>query len=412
MRGTLYTGWDSRDESEIKSGYGESALKLTAKPNKWGKAYADIRFRSGYFEGISSSVFDLREAYVDLYLNKFDFRFGKQIKVWGRADAFNPTQSLTPYDYFHRSPNEDDRRLGNFALSGRFHPTSFLHLEIDWVPFYLPSIYRFDLIELPEFVSFADGNYPSPNLKNGSLAFKLDLVLNKIEGSLSYFTGYDAMPGLLPGNLPQPPFSDFTIQLIPSAFKQSTIGADFAANLGDIGLRGEIAWKQPEENLTNPVVPMEELSWAIGLDRSFGPLRILLEYTGKKVMNFIAIEPPGEFDPSILQDPNTWPYLETMMGNQIRYYNRILYDQTDEWIHSLLVRPSISLFHETLNLEIAGLYNITTEEYMIRPMISYQLADGIECLAGYEHFYGPVNTRFDWVSNIFNGPFMEMRISL
>ncbi len=411
MRGTMYSGWNSQDEANIKSSYAESALKLTAKPNQWGKAFTDIRFRTGLFDGQPSSVVEVREAYVDLYFKKFDFRFGKQIKVWGRADAFNPTQNLTPYDYFRRSPDADDRRLGNLVMTGRFHPTSFIKLELNWVPYYIPSVYRFDELDLPDIVSFTDGLYPSPNLKNGSLGLKADLILNKLEGSVSYFTGYDAMPGLTPGSSPMPPFEDFTISLAPSAYRQSTLGADFAANLGKFGIRGEFAWKNPEKDLTNPALPMEEISWVIGLDRSFGSLRVLVEYFGKNIQDFSPLGPPTDFNPAILQDPNTWPYLEPMMVDQIRYYNRILFDQTDEWIHSVFVRPSVSLFHETLELEFAGLYNITTEEYMIRPVVSYQLADGIECKAGYEHYYGPANTSFEWIRKIFNGSFAEIRIS-
>lgn len=411
IRGTLYTGWNSEDEAEIKTSYAESALKLSAKPNQWGKAYADIRFRTGYFDGEPSSQFDLREAYVDLYLKKFDFRFGKQIKVWGRADAFNPTQNLTPYDYFLRSPDIDDSRLGNLVMTGRYHPTSFLHLEIDWVPFYRPSIYRFDLLDMPEMVDFTEGQYPDARMKNGSLGFKADLILNKLEGSISYFSGYDAMPGLAIGNLPTPPFENFVISLTPSAYKQSTIGADFAINLGEFGIRAEIAREKPEEDINNPALPMEEISWVLGIDRSFGSFRILAEYYGKKIQDFEHLDPPIDYNPAILQDPSIWPHLGSMVADQIKYYNRILFSQTHEWIHSLLFRPSVSLFHESLDIEFTGLYNFTTKEYMLRPMLSYEIADGIECKAGYEHYYGPDNTSFDWITGIFNGPFAEIRIS-
>ena len=55
----------------------------------------------------------MREAYVNAYLGPFDLRLGKQIIVWGRADALNPTNNLTPVDFRIRSPLEDDIRLGN-----------------------------------------------------------------------------------------------------------------------------------------------------------------------------------------------------------------------------------------------------------------------------------------------------------
>jgi hypothetical protein len=410
-RGTIFTGWNYQDKADIKSVFGETALKMSAKPNKWGSAYTDIRFRSGLINGNRNPVLDIREAYADIYLGKFDFRFGKQIKSWGRADAFNPTQNLTPQNYFLRSPVEDDKRMGNLVFTGKYNPVHFLRVEFDWVPFYSPSIYDFELVGLPEFVSFADAALPTNSLNNGSLGLKIDIILNKLEGSLSWFSGYDPMMGLTPGVLPAPPFTDFNIQLIPKPFRQSTLGGDIAFNLGSFGIRGEAAWEKPDVDDNNPAKPMEEISWALGLDRSFGPVRLLIEYYGKNIMDFSPLEAPGDFDPAMLQDPNTWPYLEGMLGQQIGFYNRILYDQTEEWIHSLLVRPSLSLFHETLELEAACLYNFTTKEYMLRPMLSYQVADGIEIMAGYEYYYGPENTRFNWIKKVFNGPFGEIRIS-
>ena len=248
-------------------------------------------------------------------------------------------------------------------------------------------------------------------LKEGSIGIKMDFILNKLEGSLSWFNGYDPMMGLIPGALPTPPFTDFQIQLIPKPFRQSTFGGDIAFNLGSFGLRGEAAWEKPISDENNPAIPMEEISWVIGIDRSFGPLRILVEYFGKHMPDYTPLEAPDNFDPAMLQDQNTWPYLEAMLGQQIAYYNRVLYDQTDEWIHSLLLRPSLSLFHETLELEAAFLYNLTTEEYMLRPQLSYQLSDGISICGGYEYYYGPENTRFQWIEKVFNGPFGEIRIS-
>ena len=410
-RGTIYGGLDKVDNMEIKSGYGEAALQLSAKPGTMANAYADIRFKSGIVNGEKLSNIDIREAYADIYLGRFDLRIGKQIKVWGRADAFNPTNNLIPEDFFNRSPVQDDRRLGNFMITGRYTPVSFIRLELDWVPFYRNSIYRYDLLDLPEYVFFTEGELPGGKFGNGSFGAKADFIFSKMEGSLSFFNGYDPMMGLVPGTLPMPPFDNFEVELLTKEFRQTTYGGDFAVNLGKFGLRGEIAWKITEEDDENIALPMEELSWAAGIDRSVGHVRLLLEYYGKKMIGFQPLDMPPDFDPGLLEDMNNWPLLAGMMDKQIGYYNRVLYDQTDEWIHSLLLRPSISILHETLDIEFTCLYNFTTGEYMLRPLAKYLLADGIEITAGYEHYYGEKNTRFDWISNVFSGPFAEVRIS-
>ncbi len=77
-----------------------------------GKLFSEMRFRSGYEYNEQINQFQLREAYADLYLGDFDLRAGQQIIAWGRADGINPTNNLTPQDYFVRSPEPDDIRMG------------------------------------------------------------------------------------------------------------------------------------------------------------------------------------------------------------------------------------------------------------------------------------------------------------
>jgi len=114
VRSTFFAGKvPDRSSGDIKAAYGELALQLRTKRESYGQGLAELRFRhgfAGYDPGLSV---DLREGYVSLYLGALDLRLGQQIVVWGRADAFNPTNNLTPIDLGVRSPIEDDRRLGN-----------------------------------------------------------------------------------------------------------------------------------------------------------------------------------------------------------------------------------------------------------------------------------------------------------
>ena len=47
--------------------------------------------------GIESEI-TLREAYVDLYFNRADFRIGKQQVVWGKADGLFINDIVCPLD--------------------------------------------------------------------------------------------------------------------------------------------------------------------------------------------------------------------------------------------------------------------------------------------------------------------------
>jgi hypothetical protein len=217
---------------------------------------------------------------------------------------------------------------------------------------------------------------------------------------------------LKPGALPSPPFTDFTLPLLQVPFRQQTWGADFATILSGTGIRGEMAIKTPiTGDSTDLFVPNPEIQWVLSLDREIGPFRIIAGYNGKYVQNFEEADPPQAFDPAMLSNPAVWPLLGPMIAGQIGYYNRILYDQTHRMNHSLLIRPSVSLMHETLDLEVNSLVNLTTGEYLIYPKVTYRLTDGLMASAGYQYYQGGELTRFSWIKNAFNGPFMEFKLN-
>ncbi|MCD6331974.1 MAG: hypothetical protein J7L89_01750, partial [Bacteroidales bacterium] len=377
-----------------------------------GKAYGEIRFRSGFEFGTPVSELEIREAYVDLNLGWASLRAGKQILAWGRADGFNPTDNLTPRNYFVRSPLPDDMRMGNYALSLNLHPVEALRIELDYLPRFEPSVYRFDLVNLPDYLNINPIIRPETNLSNGIWAVKADVILSQIEGSVSYLHGYDLLPALNPGTMPQPPFESFEVGIIPITFKQQILGADFATSIGKTGLRGEIAWRQPDSLFSGyPFMPHSEWQWSVSLDRSLGAFHLILGYSGKLVESFKAMDTPVIPDPNLLSDPSTWPYLGSMFGNFLEYANRILFDQTKEWSHILLFRPSVKLFHEVLEAEINSFYNFSTKEYFIWPGITWHVSDALNATLGYQYYYGPEFTRLNWVAKMLNGPYLEFRLT-
>ncbi len=411
-RATGFFGIIHKSEPTLKSLYNETSLKLKAKTGQWGQAYTDVRFRVGSEYGTGFSTIDIREAYLDLYLGKVDLRVGKQISPWGRADGWNPTDNLTPSNYFVRSPEYDDMRIGNYRIRGQYKPLDWLKLEADLAPWYTPSVYRFDLVEMPSFVTISSPVHPGFQWDKTSAAAKLDLIFSDIEGSFSWFKGYDPLPALKPGVLPAPPFTDFKLDLLQVPFRQQTIGADFASVIFGTGIRGEFALKIPEQgDSIDPLIPKSEIQWVISVDRELGPFRIIAGYMGKFVKDFVPADPPQTFDPAMISNPEVWPMLGPMLASQIGYYNRILYDQTDKLSHTVLFRPSVTIFNETLDVEFSTLYNFTTDEYLLYPKATYHLTDGLLATAGYQYYHGGDFTRFSWIKAAFNGPFFEIRLS-
>src|SRR5690606_2071909 len=121
---------------------------------------------------------------VNGYFGPIDLRIGQQIIVWGKADGFNPTNNLTPTDLRVRSPQEDDRRVGNFATRVYLNMNP-IRLEGVWVPLYKP-------VELPEnlnyprYVVVGESDFPAPEFLRGTWASKLHLLFGSFDASFSY----------------------------------------------------------------------------------------------------------------------------------------------------------------------------------------------------------------------------------
>ena len=413
-RGVLYTGtYESQSLPEIRSGYGEAALKINAFSGARGKLFSEIRFRSGYEYNEQINQFQLREAYADLYLGDFDLRAGQQILAWGRADGINPTNNLTPQDYFVRSPEPDDIRMGNFLVRGRYTIKSRIRLEGIWVPVYRHSIYRFDLFDMPDFVHFADAYNPDAAFKNGSFAGKVEFLFDRFDGSISWFSGFDPMPGIEAGPLPETPGENPSIDLYARPFRQQTVGLDFSFGLGSFGVRGEAAYREPEPGYKGEIfVPNRDLRYVLGIDLSFVIFNMMVMYSGQYVFDFEEmqmLESFPEIEPEMLRQPAVWEMLGPVMDQQLAGFNRVIFDQTKEIMHSLAARPSISLFHNVLDLELFGLYNFSTEEWTLLPRLSWSVSDNLKLGIGGQYFEGPPNTRYDLIAPVFNGGFMELR---
>ncbi len=415
-RGVLYLGSDRQtDNADLKSGYGEMGLQLSGNLKGYANFFSEIRARSGNEYGEDISEINIREAYVDLYPGDFEFRMGKQIISWGRADGFNPTNNLCPQNYFIRSPEEDDMRLGNFAVAAKYNISTNIRLEGIWVPRYSYSLYRFDLFEMPEYVSITESTWPDATLKNSSYAARIEYLFNKLDGSFSYFSGFDPMPGIQPGIITGDPASDFHLDLYSRAFRQQSIGTDLAFNAGAYGIRTEAAYRMiTSDDKGSVYAPADDLRFTVGLDRAFGNLHILLQYMGHYVMDYLPVQSVGQwpdFDPQLLQDPAFLPVINSILQDELGGFNQIIHRQNADFSHSVMIRPALSLFFETLSAEITGIYNYTTEEWNLIPEVNYRMNDNILISVGGQYFDGPQNTVYDMLGPVFNNIYMEVRYS-
>lgn len=390
-RGTYFIGKvQDKDQSETKAGYGELGLKLKVRKD-FGDGFAEIRFRRGQEFGKSISEIDIREAYVNLYWGNLDVRVGQQIVVWGRADGFNPTNNITPQNMLIRSPDEDDRRQSNFLIRTWYNLSPF-RLEAIFIPQYASSVIPTNVLTFEQGIQLNEIQLPNAKLKNSSYAVRLSLEKAAFDGSLSFYQGWIPLPGIQ--------LVDFVINasgpvinLAPVPYKMQVIGGDFSTTLGKFGLRAEVAYRNPVKDWEDEVsIPNSDIYGVIGGDRSWGDFTFLIQYVGRYVMDFEKADPS---DPLI----------------DLIDKNRMLSSQQDEITHSISFRPALSLMHETLNLEVLGLVNFTTEEMLLRPKMSYDVSDDLSLILGAEIYNGPDETLFGFVQDVLSGIFIEIRTS-
>ena len=69
------------------------------------------------------------------------------------------------------------------------------------------------------------------------------------------------------------------------------------------------------------------------------------------------------------------------------------------------------LFHETVNIDLLAYYDFTTEESLIRFLLSYDIDDGLMTRIGFESYGGPVNTLLGTIDRALSSGFVELRVS-
>ncbi|HTB58676.1 MAG TPA: DUF1302 family protein [Polyangia bacterium] len=425
MRGDMFAGKVSgQDAAELKAGYGELDLTLRTAKETYGDGFAEARIRYGLqADGVQATVVDLREAYVNAYLGPLDLRIGQQIIVWGRADALNPTNNLTPLDFRIHSPIEDDIRVGNAGARAflRFAP---FRLEGVWMPLYLPT--ELPVVQLPQYVSYGAPLFPSFNLKDGTEAVRLHLEVPAIEMSVSYLHGYAPLPGLTLTGLTLTATTDaagnFTPGATPpsilvsrTAYEQQVLGFDFSTSLGEVAtLRGEAAYRRPY-NWAVPVdrhIAYPDLQYTIGADHTFGSLSVIVQYMGRYVFDWQKQSgPAGPLDTAMLptEPMSNSRAVSDDINSVLAQTNQILFSQTAQIQHLATLRFEWLTLHETLSISSLCLYNFTTREWLVTPRIGYRLSDAMTIYAGAQVFHGPADTLFGIIDAELSAGYAELR---
>lgn len=416
VRGGLYLSTDDY-EHDINAAFADAALTLTATDNLSYKGFADLRVRMGRQYGKIVSDFFVREAWGMYYNGFMSLSLGKKIVKWGRTDLFTPLSRFSPTDYIYRSPDFEDRDMGNLLGELTLNAGSLFRLSVVATPFWNPSLLMTAPLELPQniILEMPGGLDQADGLH--SYGFRGDLMLGGFDAGIQFFHGPDLTPGLaLTGaDYTNPMSPAISITGVPYIINHA--GLDFETVIAPFVVRGCLAWSDPvEEKEGNEEVPFSQVEWVAGIDWTPGAVRITAEYSGKKVLDFY----PSPYDPIIGTEPDLAalaelfntpgfdPFEFTRM--QTEAFGRLYNNQMHEYYHSAGFRFEAELLYGRLIPSMTALYNFTSRDLLLMPVVEFRPADGVTLSAGLEHYSGAKGGLYDIIDDFMKAAFFSIKI--
>ncbi|OGF55986.1 MAG: hypothetical protein A2452_11025 [Candidatus Firestonebacteria bacterium RIFOXYC2_FULL_39_67] len=384
IKSGVFFGQDEQFRATTLREYGEFDLKGDVVKDKLGRALIDIR----YFSDVNS--LDVREAWVETSTGSLDIRLGRQIIVWGRADSINPTNNITPFNSLVLSSEYDDTRLSNELVQLKLKLAPELNLQAIWVPAYRSDTLVFDRMSLPAGISIGQNAFPVSSLSNGSVALRMEAATGAIDGSISYYYGYNVLPGF------DYTFTMTGMAIVPTAYRMQAIGGDFSTALAGFGLRGEVCAKIPELSQSDYVyIPAPYLQYVFGVDRSMGDFNVLVQYSGLYVTDFKQLD-PLTMNPAALQ---------------MATINRLFLGTSDQVSHAATAQIGWNGMSDTLHVKLAGMYIFTTKEYAVLPSITYDIADALTGTIGVRNVDGPDSSLNHMINKLMSMAYVELKCS-
>lgn len=374
--------WEKDKSFSSQRNYGVGSAWLTLRPE-------EILGSKLYFEGFlqgqnlgrqQDSFGDAREAYVEKSVGDFDFKVGRQIIVWGRADKVNPTDSFTTKDLTFLSSDDEDQRLGQFATQVAYNLGNYRFIGIwqsEWRETRFP-------VQAPSGVVLQQTR---PDGSQNQFGLKLDSSGGEVDWSISYFSGFNRTPDIKIISLGSPTVLGFDYG------HTRVVGSDFSTTLGSYGVRGEISYAKTQDTRgDNPLQQNSTINAVLGADRTVVEnLNINVQALYRHVEDFV--------DPGSISDPNSRNLASTLA----RISNQKYRDQ-----FGVSLRPSYKALNDTLELEVAFVSWQRNGDSLIRPKATYAATDLVKVIVGAEFYDGPRDTFFGQLKDV-SSFFAEVR---
>lgn len=374
LSGSLRTGyWSSNRSLDSLTNFAPTSIWLKAVPQLPDGIYVGGEgwlLDEAPFRSESRLRSDLPEGYVGWRNETVDIGIGRKVISWGRADLINPTDIVTSRDYTRMFVDDGDLRQAG-VLANASYGFGDLTASALWLPEFRPNI--LPIAGMPGL----EVKQGTDRLQNNQFAIRLDRTGSGFDWSVSYFNGLNRNPGSRLGSLSSNPV------FVSAIYNRAQlIGADFATNLGTLGIRGELAYTQtsnPAGSIFNPAPAFEAV---VGIETKITQndnvgIQYLMRY------NFLAH--------SVVQLP---PVLARIADENALLNNQLIRIQAG---------PTLRITHTALNdaliLELSVAIFGTDSSFFIRPRATYLVTDSVKIKFGADVYFGPPMSYFGYLHN-------------
>jgi len=311
----------------------------------------------------------LREAYLDVYFDSMDLRIGKQQIIWGKADGVFITDIVSPKDLTEFLLRDfDEIRMGVTGVKADYYigDNTF---ELVWLPAFIPTKFPpegsiwFRMPPFPVPLNRVTIDHSrekiTPSLDNSEVFAKFSALTGVVDFEVMAAYAWDDDPTLHVIKKIDPQTHHLTgLTVYPEHHRLTIGGGSFSTTLGPFVLRGEGAYytgkyfNSTDPKLVDGTVKKDYLHYLLGLDYTIFDVHTSVQFIQQAILD----------------------YNDTIKNDQYQNMATFLASKT--------------FLNETLDLSFFMYYDFNNSASLIRPKISYSLADGFDVLLGANIFTG------------------------
>ncbi|MBI4824038.1 MAG: hypothetical protein HY805_07410 [Nitrospirae bacterium] len=312
---------------------------------------------------------NFKEAYIAFRGEQADFYLGKRLYSWGKAEGFNPTDNINPYDFMDFLDRE---KLGVFSASVEY-AIGESTVEVVLIPLFTPSrlpeqnnrwagnvedqVTITTVSQLPQ-ADLRGREVPANTLENTQMAGRLKTTISGWDFALSIYHGMDSIPAA------EEEVIAGTTYYTPKFNPINEYGFATATTFDKLELHAEVSHRDTLHGNDDDFIAYiagGSYSWD-ELGELIEKLSLYFEYAGEGIT--LGKRNPNRHSSSSYSRP----FKNSVLGSLVFKFN------------------------EDAEFQLGGSYNISDDDYYIQPKATYKFSDKLKLKAGFDILRGDRET--------------------